>query len=82
MKNIKIGTKIFINGESETLELTVTKLGIKYYHFDNPDYRYIIKCELVQSKHYRKWKPSGTPPFNSPQDAEYWLEGKMKSMYG
>jgi hypothetical protein len=81
-KTPKIGTKIFINGESETVELTITKLGTKYYHFDNSDYRYLARYDTVQGKHYRKWAHRYYRPFNSPQDAEYWLEEKMKLMFG
>lgn len=82
MANIKIGTKIFVNGQSNTVELTVIKLGTKYYHFDNPDYRYLLKHNAVQGKHYRKWAHCYYRPFNSHQDAEYWLEGRMKLVFG
>jgi hypothetical protein len=79
MTTIKIGTKIFINGRSETIELTVTSLGNKYYYFDNPKYRYIKEYDAVQIKVGSKWA-NYTRPFNSPQDAEYWLEGKLAQL--
>jgi hypothetical protein len=77
-KDFKIDTKVFINGKSDTIELTVIKLGNKYHHFDNPKYRYIREKNLIQRKDRSNWSEHYTRPFKSPQDAEYWLEGKMQ----
>lgn len=78
-RNIQVGTRIFINGQSNTIELTITKIGTRYAKFDNPSYRYIRKYDVVQIIKGRN-KGSHTVAFNSPQDAEYWLEGQMQKL--
>jgi hypothetical protein len=77
IRNIQIGTKIFINGQSNTIELTITKIGTLYAKFDDPNYRYLQKHDAVETlKGARKGRT--TNAFGSPQDAEYWLEGEMQ----
>jgi hypothetical protein len=79
MRNIQIGTKIFINGQSETIEPTIIKIGTLYAKFDNPNYRYLRKYDAVE---IIKGLGKGNyhEAFVSPQDAEYWLEGQMQKL--
>ena len=77
MRNIQIGTKVFINGQSNTIELTITKVGTLYAKFDNPNYRYLREYDAVEILK-GAGRGSNTEAFVSPQDAEYWLEGQMQ----
>jgi hypothetical protein len=79
MRNIQIGTKIFINGQSETIELTIVKIGTLYAKFDNPNYRYLREYDAVEIVK-GTGKGRKIDAFNSPQDAEYWLEGQMQKL--
>jgi uncharacterized lipoprotein YajG len=78
-RNIQIGTKIFINGQSETIELTIVKIGYLYAKLDNPNYRYLRHTDVVEIVKGAN-KGSFVKAFNSPQDAEYWLEGQMQKL--
>jgi hypothetical protein len=77
MRNIQIGTKIFINGQSNTIELTIVKIGTLYAQFDNPSYRYLRKYDAVEILK-GAGKSRTVEAFNSPQDAEYWLKRQMQ----
>jgi hypothetical protein len=74
----KLNDRIFINGSSNTIELIIIKIGTKYAILDDPNYRYIIEYDAVQIKKGGKWG-GHTKAFISPQDAEYYLEGKMQT---
>lgn len=76
-KNIQIGTKIFINGQSNTIELTIVKIGTLYAKFDNPNYRYLREYDAVEILK-GAGKGSSTEAFIALDDAEYWLEGQMQ----
>lgn len=78
-RNIQVGTKIFINGNSQTIELTIVKIGTLYAKFDNPSYRYLREYDAVEIVKGNN-KGSRVPAFVSPQDAEYWLEGEMQKL--
>ena len=78
-RNIEIGTRIFINGQSETIELTIVKIGTLYAQFDNPNYRYLRDYDAVEILK-GAGKGSLVNAFVSPQDAEYWLEGQMQKL--
>jgi hypothetical protein len=72
----KLKDRIFVNGISNTIELIVVKIGTKYAKLDHPDYRYIIEHDMVQIRNRGTWGQY-TKAFVAPEDAEYWLEGRM-----
>ena len=78
MREIHIGQRLYINGNSETEELIVAKIGTKYATFSNSPHRYSIEHGLVQLKSKSGFTPSGREVFISPEDAEYHLEGVMQ----
>jgi hypothetical protein len=78
MREIHIGQRLYINGNSQTEELIVAKIGTKYATFSNSPHRYSIEYGLVQMKSKSGFEPSGRKVFISPEDAEYYLEGEMQ----
>jgi hypothetical protein len=76
--NIQIGQKLYINGQSQTEELIVGKIGTKYATFANSPHRYSLDHGLVQLKSKSGFEPCGREAFVSPEDAEYYLEGEMQ----
>jgi hypothetical protein len=50
VKTIEIGTKLFINGQSETEELVISKIGRLYATFSNAPHRLILSKGIVELK--------------------------------
>ncbi len=78
MREIHIGQRLYINGQSQTEELIVAKIGTKYATFSNSPHRYSLDRGLVQLKSKSGFEPSGRKAFISPEDTEYYLEGELQ----
>lgn len=75
--NLEVGKKVFINGHSDTIELTIIKVGRKYCTFDNPKYRYVLEYQCVQIKRGNSWA-GYTHAFYSAEAAEVFIQNSLK----
>lgn len=73
------GAKIYINGCSNTIELTVTSVRRKFATFDNPEYRYLLEYDAVEFLSGSN-KGAYTQGFETAEAAEQYLESKLQEM--
>ncbi len=78
MREIHIGQRLYINGNSQTEEYIISKITTKYATFVDSPHRYIRESDLFQRKIKSNWEPCGRQVFISREDAEYYLEGVMQ----
>jgi hypothetical protein len=78
MRNIHVGQRLYINGQSQTEEYIIAKITPKYATFVDSPHRYIRESDLLQKRIKSNWEPSGKQVFISREDAEYYLEGVIQ----